>query len=154
MGQMIAQASIAGGGHMVPLLRMGNEGRLTLYAMPRGCRRFIMPKPGIAALPALVVIGDDDWASSGPPGFPAAVQALRWARAVVFNAAGGQAAHYAATGELTLSHRAVVLVETSSAQLPAWQALAAAQFDPPGLPTGFTVMAEGGPHPQRPAVVQ
>jgi hypothetical protein len=133
--------------HQVPLLRLLHQGRLTLHLMPRGCCSFEPPRTAVPPFRALIVIGDDDAASHGPNAFPAAAAAFRWARAVAFNAAGADPTHYQAAGELALNWHAAVLVETTSAQLGAWHALAAAHQTPPGLPLGFTVL----PGQQQPA---
>lgn len=78
-----------------------------------------------AGVPALLVLtADCDLSRVGPDEFPFAARALRWARAVLVHAAGGQEVHYEMAVAGARMHRRLVLVETCTAHLAAWTALA------------------------------
>lgn len=85
-------------------------------------RATAFPAAKLAALrkPAIVLIGDDDDAASGPLTWRCAKQAGCWAAAVMVHGAAAKAEHYhAAIGAAALARR-VLLIETSSAHAMAW----------------------------------
>lgn len=93
-----------------------------------------------APCPVVVVVGDDDYASTGPAGWRAASTLAAWARAAVVHAAGATADTYrqAADAARIVGHS--VLVETDSAHALEWAAIFHEQ---PVL----TVFATDGQHP-------
>jgi hypothetical protein len=118
-------AKQAGRSGVSELLALAGEGRIALHAMPRGCRRFDLPKAGRSAVPMLVVIGGSR-DPARPGDFPAAGAALRWARAAMIRTPDCSPSDYAEVREALMQHRTAVLIETSPVLLSVWQALAAA----------------------------
>jgi hypothetical protein len=108
-----------------PLLALAGEGGVSLHTMPRGCRRFDLPKAGRVVRPTLVVIGDSR-SPARPGDYPAAGVALRWARVAIIRTPGGGSTDYAAVAVAVIQNRTAVLIETTPAHLEVWQALAAA----------------------------
>jgi hypothetical protein len=73
--------------------------------------------------PVVGLIGDDDGLDRGPVGWPIAQRAITWTRACMIHAAAAEIVHYeAAIVAAELCGRCLV-VECSSATLPAWMAL-------------------------------
>jgi hypothetical protein len=109
----------------LPLLTLAAEARITLHAMPRGCRRFDLPKAGRSGVPMLVVIGGIR-NPARPGDYPAANVALRWARAAIIHTPDDSPTDYAEVGAALMQHRTAVLIETAPGLLSVWQALALA----------------------------
>jgi hypothetical protein len=120
-----ATASRALHAGIADLLTMASEGRITLHAMPSGCRRFSLPKAGRCTVPVLVVIGGCRHPAR-PGDYPAVTTALRWARAAMIRTLDDGATDYVAVREALIQHRTAVLIETSPVLLPVWEALAKA----------------------------
>jgi hypothetical protein len=96
--------------------------------------------------PALVILGDDDYGSTGPAAWPDAVRLMRWARFTFLHAAGGEAVHYAAAALSAQEHHRVLLVETDTAHLEAWRALID-RIRPHGLGLIIATRSGAPPHP-------
>ena len=94
-----------------------------------------------APLPLLILIGDDDDASTGPDGWRPALAAIRWARGAILHAAGGEAAHYETAVMGTLATGRMLLIETSTQHAPAWATALGS------TPTLFIIPRDGKPHP-------
>jgi hypothetical protein len=107
------------------LLRLAEQGGIALHTMPVGCRRFTLPAAGRLTAPALVVIGCGR-EPAAVDRYPAAAAAVRWARVAMIHTPYGTQADYEAVGIAAAQHRTAVLIETSAALLPAWQAFVAA----------------------------
>ena len=88
--------------------------------------------------PVLVLIGDDDHASSGPSGWPNVQRLLRWSAGVIVHAGPGHPEHYAAAVEDAVTFRQVVFVETSAEYANVWL-----KAVPPGRRTHLLVPANG-----------
>lgn len=97
-----------------------------------------------AGLPAVVVLGDDDYRTSGPSGWPAADKALSWAKAAVIHAAGGRPEHYAAAVADAQRFGRLVLIETADVAADDW-ILAAKEAGIVNL--GAIRVPPGGCHP-------
>lgn len=96
--------------------------------------------------PVLVIIGDDDYASTGPVGWPDATKLMRWARFVILHGAGGEPGHYSAAVMAAQVHHRALMIETDTAHLDAWRALVM-RIRPNGA--GLIVRTRPGapPHP-------
>ena len=93
--------------------------------------------------PTVVIVADDDGASTGPAGWPQAEFLLRWAGSALLHGAGAEAGHYGMAVALAITGH--LLVETSSARLEEWRGLASRL----GVPS-IAIRPRGGlPHPQR-----
>jgi len=91
-----------------------------LVGIPGRDTAFPAAKLATLRKPAILLIGDDDDAASGPLTWRCAKQAGRWAAAVMVHGAAAKAEHYhAAIGAAALARR-VLLIETSSAHAMVW----------------------------------
>ena len=98
------------------------------------------------ARPLVVLLGDDDYSSTGPGGWQSTQRLLQWARAALLHGTGGTIAHYHVAVELTQQSKRLLLVETDAAHLPAWRL--AVEATGRRLPT--LVIAPTTPHPAVP----
>ena len=94
--------------------------------------------------PVLVIVGDDDYGSTGPAGWTTKVPLMRWTRAVMVHGAGAEPDHYWAAVAGSEAHGRFVLVETSSEHVPAWMACAAERV-------AVAIVPRNGPHPVLPS---
>ena len=110
------------GRHRVPLLRALYTGRIQYFEALRSrsgqTKRFL----AIASKPAVILIGDDDDAPTGPAGWSVAERALGWANYVILHGAGGEAEHYEAAVRLAEQFGRVAIIESTSARLDEWKA--------------------------------
>ena len=149
----IALHEQVGAQHRIPLLRALLNGRIAFYECQRSTSaRTVKRFFGMATKPAVMLLADDDYASTGPDGFAVTDRTLQWARLVVIHGTGGTPEQYSEVVEAAGLMRRLVLVETSSAHAAEWVARTKAQPNPPPLillkPTG------DGQHPTVPAVRQ
>ena len=113
-----------------PLLRALQHDLIALTVLGTG------QAPPLAKLdhtqrPAVVVLVDDDDATRvGPNGWRYAARVMRWARGAFLHGTGGTPQHYELAVLVAQQVRHLVLVETSSNQLDAWQALALRSIPP------------------------
>lgn len=84
--------------------------------------------PGIALL-----TDDDDTTRLGPDGWRFAARTLRWGRGVLLHGTGGLPEHYRLAARMAQTCRKLVVVETGSALLDAWQGAALKGGVRPGL---------------------
>jgi hypothetical protein len=107
----------------VPLLQAVQRGELGLLNVLRGNRAPRVPlDPKKNQKPLAVIICDDFGPSMGPSAFPAVQRLFRWAKWIMLHGAGGEGWHYEMAAEATLRMRRCLIVETTSAGLPAWAA--------------------------------
>ncbi len=128
--------------HWLPLARAVRGGMIGLHVPRRETAgRFI--NTIIGPRPALVLVGDDDDASSGPAGWRCAERLARWARGGIVHGSGAEDAHYQlATAAAALFSR-FALVECNSANHDAWASL----FLDQGVPVMGILPRDGLPHP-------
>ena len=123
----------------LPLVNALADGRITLV-IPRRTDRAPLDAMRRATRPVLVLIGDDDYVSTGPDGWRCAQKVTRWARAGLVDGAGGERRDYEAAVVGAETHKRFVLIETASCHIPAWLALLTSK---PVL----VIVPKGGPHP-------
>jgi hypothetical protein len=103
----------------VELLRAVRRGEITLLEVDRQG----MP-PGrvlkASTRPAIAIIGDDDYASTGPCGWAAARRFQYWARAGMVHGTGADVPSYRIAVDMALVAWRFLLVETDSAHLDEW----------------------------------
>jgi hypothetical protein len=151
LAELIARMEAAGAGWHVPLIRAAMAGALNVVFLPPGAR---VPRDMLDTtpprLPLAVVLAGDGSTPSPPDAFPQARRLLRWSRFIVLHGAGGLPWHYALAAEATIHWRRVVIVETTSALLPAWLAMRM-ELAPrtPGM--GWAVPPGKGQHPRETA---
>ncbi|WP_198374056.1 hypothetical protein [Neoroseomonas rubea] len=144
----IAKMDAIGVVHFAPVLRAIRDGQIVCVVIKRTAGEEAMSLRHIAnhPLPALIIMADDDHASSGPARFPAARKALRYARAHMIHAAGGQPSDYALAIQAAMAQRSCCLVETDAAHLDEWARFAARAALPRRVPT-LLVRPTDGVHP-------
>ena len=98
-----------------------------------------------AARPTVVLVGDDDYSSTGPRGWCCAANLAEWAAAAVIHASAATAESYAEAAKAARLLGRAVLVETDTAHADEW----AAVF--PGRPVLGVLPKGGRPHPVMPA---
>ncbi|WP_428487218.1 hypothetical protein [Rhodopila sp.] len=72
--------------------------------------------------PTIVLLGDDDYSTTGPIGWTAFRRLGYWARGAMVHATGGDVASYRLAIELALTKQRFLLIETSSAHAHEWGA--------------------------------
>src|ERR1700693_879960 len=125
IAQVTAMASASGYAHTVPLLEAARSGLIQLVVVPRQAH---WPKRQLkrCTKPTLILLGDDDYQSSGPQGWASAQEARDWCVRAMLHGSGGNGGTYRKALYDCLEARRYVLVETSSAQMEAWTTLFAA----------------------------
>jgi hypothetical protein len=93
--------------------------------------------------PTVLVIGDDDYASTDPSDWRAARGAVCWAHAVFIHAAGAEIEHYKAVVANAVIRGRLLFVETDAAHLSEW---VRATGDKPK----FLIVPHDGQHPVMP----
>lgn len=122
----IARMQVAGAGHRVPVMQALFDGRIAHLELHRGSSAKLFKQwTAMSSLPALALLGDDDYATpDGPDSWPIAQRVLRWAKFVLIHGGAGQPEHYEYAVVLTATFRRVVMIECSSANVPTWRAAA------------------------------
>ena len=143
----VAAAATAGAGHYAELLRAARRGEIALVQPQDRAALMSMSMLKRAPRPVLVVIGDDDYQSTGPAGWASASRLLRWSRWTCIHAAGAEVAQYRAIAAATTLHHRALLVETSSAYAESWAAALRAANP---HPHGCIIIPRTGPHPIAP----
>jgi hypothetical protein len=145
--RLIGVAQQIGSPARVPLYRAVADGQVTLIEHGRDRHvtwAMLSKKHG----PTVILLGDDDYKSTGPSGWPQAVCLLRWARTIILHGANGEPVHYAMAAAGAMIRRRLLMVETDAAHLEAWQVLARVVV-PPDTPVGVIRMTPGLSHPRQ-----
>ncbi len=144
---MIAQAEIAGAGHLAGILAPALRGELNIVA-PR--RETVQPpfyRMGKRGRPVVCVVGDDDYAPAGPETWACAVKRRAWASFAIVHGTGAQMWHYAMTAVAARDVGRLLLIETTSAAAQEWGGFIRERT--PALPfMGF--LPRDGVHPVMP----
>lgn len=138
---------------------MGFSGRAHLFRQVREQRLLVMECTRDAVFsmkllkrqhkPMVVLLGDDDYQSTGPSSWAALPKILRWASRGVIHATGGDTASYDMAATMAVACRRLVLVETDSRHADEWgHALLAAR---PPVPFIGLVPPAGEAHPVTPS---
>ena len=90
----VAAAATGGAGHMAELLRFVRRGGMALVQPQDRAALVSISMLKLAPRPVLVVIGDDDYASTGPAGWACARRLLHWSQWACIHAAGAEVAQY------------------------------------------------------------
>jgi hypothetical protein len=118
LAAMIAESSRSCA-HYVPLLRAVRAGRVAL-ALPERHGAISSTRLKRAGRPVVVVLGDDDYMTTGPDGWVCTERVFGWARHIIIHAAAGHAEHYEAIALAAQVSGRLVLIETSSDAAVAW----------------------------------
>jgi hypothetical protein len=126
------------------LMRQVRRGGLALLLQSARDEPLTVAELNEAARPTVVVIGDDDYASTGPAGWRCSGAIAEWAAAAVVHAAGATAESYAEAAKAARQLGRALLIETDTAHAEEW----AMMFQ--GRPV-LLVMPKDGSHPVMPA---
>ncbi len=147
LDQLIAHAVAMGFPHQAEIYREVRRGRLAAMQLDR---KAVAPMGTLkrAPLPCLVVLGDDDYASTGPAGWASVPRLLRWARGALIHATGADIASYKMAVGMALKCRQFLLIETDFPHMREWgEALLAAPRPVPFV----ALQPSNGVHPVMPA---
>ena len=133
-------ADQAGQPGVAELMREVRRGGLALFFNSDRNQEVTVDDLNQAQRPTVVVIGDDDYSSSGPTGWRCSATVAEWAVAAVIHAAGATAESYAEAVKAARLLGRAVLVETDTAHALAW----AQVFQPKRV---LLVLPKVGPHP-------
>ncbi|MCX7380031.1 MAG: hypothetical protein NT133_01130 [Alphaproteobacteria bacterium] len=139
--RMISAMTQAGDGAHLELLLAVKRREIAFAMLLRG------EVPPMGALkrsgkPTIVLIGDDDYRTSGPTGWAGLRPLMRWARFGLVHAAGADVATYRHALRLVRRERRLVMVETAASAHTAWRVLFNAFRVPADL-----IYPEHGIHP-------
>jgi len=136
-------ADQAGQPGVAELMREVRRGGLALFFNSDRDQAVTVAELNQAARPTVLVVGDDDYSSTGPAGWRCSATIAQWAAAVVVHAAGATAESYAEAVKAARMLGRAVLVETDTAHVKEW----AMTFC--GRPV-LLVLPTGGQHPIAP----
>lgn len=127
----------------VPLYRAVRAGDINLITPQRDAQ---VQKAVLANTrrPCVVLLGDDDYRSTGPAGWACARRVRAWGGGAVLHATGGEARHYEAAVAAAVAYQRLILVETASTQQDAWLAFLAPK------PVHLITNRDSAPHPATP----
>lgn len=117
--RLITHASMMNLPGRVELLRAARDGLVNLIDIDRDCAA-PMKLLEASSRPVVVVIGDDDYRSTGPAGWAAWQRLSYWARGAMVHATGGDAASYRLAVVMAEMQRRFLLIETSSGRAHDW----------------------------------
>lgn len=150
----IALHEQVGAQHRIPLLRGLLNGRIAFYECQRSTSsRTMKAFFSMVEKPAIVVVGDDDYAAdAGPAGWAVAERAMRWAKHVVIHATRGTPERYSEFVGTAQEVRRLLVVETAGHLAADWIAMAKATRPRPSIHALLPL--PGQTHPTLPAVRQ
>jgi hypothetical protein len=137
-------ADQAGQPGVAELMREVRRGGLCVFFNSDRSQTITMAELNQAQRPTVVVIGDDDYSSTGPAGWRCSATIAQWPAAVVVHAAGATAESYAEAVKAARLLGRAVLVETDTAHVEEW---AMTFYGRPVL----LVLPKGGQHPVQPS---
>jgi hypothetical protein len=117
--RLIAHASTMDLPGRVELLRAAREGMIDLVEIQRKAEA-PMRTMERSLRPVIMVLGDDDYAATGPSGWAGWQRLSYWARGAVVHATGADIVSYRMAIGLALVARRFLLIETDSAHAHDW----------------------------------
>ena len=127
------------------LLRAARDGLISLSQSPRGTAVPIKLLDK-ANRPAIALIGDDDYQSSGPSGWKSMHRLLGWAKGALIHGTGADVPSYEVAIQMALHYRRFLLIETDSAHVREWGDLLRSRHVP-----FLALFPSNGVHPVAPA---
>lgn len=119
IASVAATASASGYGHATVLLEAVQSGLIGLL-IPMRQTSLSRRQLRRLDIPTILLIGDDDYASTGPSGWACAEAVSEWAGGVIIHAAGATPAEYRKAVLDALRVQRLVFVETSSKCVDGW----------------------------------
>lgn len=116
---LIAQLSAHGLAHRIELVRAVRRRHINLIEPQRSAE---VPKALLEASmrPTVALLGDDDYASTGPTGWTCFRRLGYWAKAALVHATGADIASYRAAVGMAMASDRFLLIETNSAFAHEW----------------------------------
>ena len=141
---LISHLSQSGYGFKLPLYRAAQSGIIALAEITRDG---VPPLKRLERTnrPKVVLVGDDDYASTGPDGWTATRKLIHWARAALVHGTGGEMEDYVGAVAMAIRWDRMLLVETSSEHLMAWAGVV--QKAPRRITAVFKCPTAPGIHP-------
>jgi hypothetical protein len=119
MDRLIAAYAQFGMVGRVELIRAVRRGEINLVEPTRD--RTVPAKVLERSLrPLVVVLGDDDYASTGPSAWAATRRLFRWARSAMVHASGADAPSYQIAIGMALTRGRFILIETDTTHAQEW----------------------------------
>jgi len=146
---MIGQAEQAGTGFYVLLLRRVMQGELNACFPMRDTTMPPLYRLGKKGRPVVCLLGDDDYATTGPAGWACADKVRAWAAGAIVHGTGGQPWHYDSAADAAMQVRRLLFIETSSSGAQLWAAFLKERTPP--LPFMGLLPPAPGSHPVMPA---
>jgi hypothetical protein len=109
--------------HALPLFRAARDGLIGIVMPLRDTGWRFLRQTDDLNRPVVVLVGDDDHASTGPSGWKCARRLPEWAGAAIVHSAGGDPEHYRFALVTALGCGRLVLVETDTAHAAEWEEL-------------------------------
>jgi len=148
IARMIAQAELAGAGFYTPMLQRVMRGKLNVCWPQRDTAMPPLWRLGKKDRPVVCILGDDDYATTGPAGWACAGRVRAWAAGAIVHGTGGQPWHYDGAANTAMQVRRLVFIETSSDAAQLWAAFLRERT--PALPF-MGLLPPDGAHPVMPA---
>jgi hypothetical protein len=119
--RMIAGFATMGASHHVELLRAVRQRQINLLGLGRA-EEAPMKVLESSLRPTIVLIGDDDYQTTGPTGWASFRRLGYWANGALVHATGADVASYRLGIGMAIMHRRFLFVETSSKHADEWAA--------------------------------
>ena len=143
---VIARAASVGCGHLAGLLRPVMRGEMNMIVPVRATVMPPLHRLGKQGRPIVALVGDDDYRPPGPSGWTCAAKLRSWAAYAIVHGAGAAPEHYALAAALTVLHRRLLMIETTSVAAQEWAGFLRKRPDLPFM----GVLPNDGPHPVTP----
>lgn len=144
---MIAEAEVAGCGHLAGILGPTMRGEMNTVAPMRDTVMPPLYRLGKQGRPIVVLVGDDDYRPAGPRTWACAAKLRTWAAFAIVHGTGAQRAHYDMAAEMAKRVRRLLLIETTSEAAQEWAAFLRERT--PELPF-MGILPPDGVHPVTP----
>ena len=148
IARMIGQAELGGAGHYTPLLQRVMAGEMNACFPMRDTAMPPLYRLGKQGRPIVVIVGDDDYATTGPDGWACADKLRAWASFAIVHGTGAQRQHYEMAAVMATDVRRLLFIETSSAGAQQWAGFLRERT--PEL-RFMGLLPSDGPHPVMPA---
>lgn len=146
--RLIAMSDSMDGGCMTELLRPSSRGELNLIVPMRHTAQPPLYRMSKRGRPIVVVVGDDDYRTTGPDGWACADRLRSWASFACIHGTGGKPEHYAMAAIMAAEVRRLLFIETSSAGAQQWAGFLRERTPPL---TFMGLLPPDGAHPVMPA---
>ena len=148
IARMIGQAELAGAGYYIPFLQRVMRGELNACFPMRDTVQPPFYRLGKHGRPIVVIVGDDDYATTGPDGWACADKLRAWASFAIVHGTGAQRQHYAMAAVMAADVGRLLFIETSSVGAQLWAGFLAERTPPLAF---MGLLPPNGAHPVTPS---